>query len=221
MSTPKELSQLASTLFLGGSAKYRLMQKYRPYICPYDALIEYVPQGSSMLDIGCGGGLFLGLLTGTNRIKHGHGFDSSEDAIETAKRMAAEAKTKGYTADLLFEARSADAEWPDSTYDVVSLIDVMHHVPPPAHQKVINNAIERIKPGGRFIYKDMCSRPFWMAFANRMHDLVLAKEWINYVNVSDVIEWGTSAGLRVAHQSRINQLWYGHELVVFERPETN
>ena len=194
------------------------MQKYRPYICPYDALIQYVPQGSSVLDIGCGGGLFLGLLTGTNRIKRGHGFDSNPNAIETANSMAKLAKLAGYSAVLQFETRSASTDWPDLTYDVVSLIDVMHHVPSEAQQNVIKNAIQRVKPGGKFIYKDMCRRPLWRALANRIHDLLLAKEWINYADVSDVINWATSGGLQVGHKSTINQLWYGHELVVFDRP---
>jgi len=218
LTTSKELSALASSLFRGGSTKYRLMQKYRPYICPYDTLLQHVPQGSTILDIGCGGGLFLGLLTGTNRIQHGHGFDSSEDAIETANRMASQAKSSGYNTNLLFETRGTDTDWPDTTYDVVSLIDVMHHIPPAAHQSVIKNAVERVKPGGTFIYKDMCRRPLWRALANRMHDLVLAKEWINYADVSDVIDWSISGGLLIHYKSTINQLWYGHELVVFDRP---
>ena len=218
MATPKELSGLASSLFQGGSNKFRLMQKYRPYICPYDVLIQHVPQGSTILDIGCGGGLFLGLLTGTNRIKHGHGFDSNPIAIKTANAMSKQAKSSGHTADLLFETRSAAADWPDATYDVVSLIDVMHHVPPKAQKSVIINAIQRVKPGGKFLYKDMCRRPLWRALANRAHDLVLAKEWINYAALPDVINWATSGSLQVTYKSTINQLWYGHELVVFDRP---
>lgn len=219
--TPDELSTLASHLFQGGATKYRLMQKYRPYICPYDVLLEHVPEHSSVLDVGCGGGLFLGLLAGMNRIDQGYGFDSSSAAIETANTMAQQAKSSGHDTKLTFEVRSADADWPGQTYDVVSLIDVMHHVPPEAHQSVIENAIGRVKPGGIFIYKDMCQRPVWRALANRMHDLVLAREWINYLSITDVMNWSEAQGLALKHRSNNNLLWYGHELVVFSRPTSD
>lgn len=216
--TTADLSDLAARLFQDGSTKLRLMQKYRPYICPFDLLIQYVPQGANMLDVGCGGGLFLGLLAGLDHIKSGHGFDTSEAAIGTAQKMADRAQASGHETNLLFEVRSADAAWPEDTYDVVSLIDVMHHVPPLAHQKVIENAIQRVNPGGKFIYKDMCQRPLWRAIANRMHDIVLAQEWINYLDMEKVRQWGINQGLTIEHESTTNLFWYGHELTVFTKP---
>lgn len=213
----KELSDIASRLFRDSTTKYRLMQKYRPYICPYDELIELVPNRSTILDIGCGGGLFLGLLSATNRITLGHGFDSSEPAIDTAKKMANQVSSSNKGIKLKFEARSAKSSWPEGEYDVVSLIDVVHHIPPSAQEGVIFNAIQRMKPGGIFIYKDMCKKPLWRANANRMHDLILAKEWIHYLEISKVIELGKSHNLEVKKTSTINQLWYGHELVVFKQ----
>lgn len=219
--TPGDLSGLAERLFQGGSTKFRLIQKYRPYICPFDVLIDCVPAGAAVMDVGCGGGLFLGLLAGTDRIARGYGFDSNETAIGTASRMADLARRSGYRADLRFEARSAAADWPRETFDVVSLIDVMHHVPPAAQEEVIRKAAARIRPGGRMVYKDMCRRPRWRAVANRLHDLVLAQDWIHYASAHDVVRWAESCGLALKSFTTINLFWYGHELLIFERPGGN
>lgn len=216
--TPELLSRIAESLFLDSPLKSRLIQKYRPYICPFDELIDFVPHESSIMDVGCGGGLFLCLLAGIERIRKGYGFDSSRQAIEEAQSMTVLAKKYGYGADLKFEMRSATSEWPNSTFDVVSIIDVMHHISPSAQCSVIEKAAAHVKPGGRLIYKDMCRRPLWRALANRLHDLMLAREWIFYAATSDVNKWATNNALKLLHSSRINLLWYGHELLVFEKP---
>ena len=113
-----------------------------------------------------------------------------------------------------FERVDATAAWPcgEEQFDVVSIIDVMHHVPVAAQRSVIETASRRVKPGGMLLYKDMCRRPLWRAWANRLHDLVVARQWINYAAVQDVERWASEAGMRVVERERINRLWYGHEL---------
>ena len=86
-------------------------------------------------------------------------------------------------------------------------------------EEVIRHACRTVKPGGIFLYKDMVGRPFWRALANRMHDLVLARQWIHYVPIARIDGWAKDEGLTVERAGRTDRWWYGHELRVFRKPE--
>lgn len=188
------------------------MQRYRPYICPFGRLLDETPRNARVLDVGCGGGLFLGLLASEGALRQGVGFDVSGKAIALAQGMATSSG-----APISFERIDAGDDWPDGPFDVVSLIDVMHHVPTKARRSVVEQAARRLRPEGLFLYKDMCDTPRWRASANRLHDLVLARQWITYCPVEDVVRWATASGLMLEDAETINMLWYGHELRVFRK----
>lgn len=190
------------------------MQVLRPYICPFDRLISLVPQGSCVLDVGCGAGLFLGLLAADGRITSGHGFDANSVAIDVARKMAIDS---GYSERLYFESISVSKPWPVGHFDVVSLIDVMHHVPGDQRKALIASVSSHLKPGGLFIYKDMVRKPLWRAYANKLHDLIVSGERIQYAPFENVIAWAMQVNLVSVHSELINMYWYGHELCVFQK----
>jgi len=101
---------------------------------------------------------------------------------------------------------------------VVTMIDVMHHLPSTLRQTFVAAAAARLRPGGRFIYKDMDRRPRWRAAWNTFHDLVLARERVRLEPSENVRVWAVEAGLRqVASKRYVACGLYGHELLVFER----
>jgi 2-polyprenyl-3-methyl-5-hydroxy-6-metoxy-1,4-benzoquinol methylase len=215
---PAELSSLASTLYRDGPFVRRLLMSLRPLICPFDELMGRVPGGSSVLDVGCGSGLFLGLLAASGLRFRGVGFDASRRAIQAARTMADRLGEQGREADLRFECLDARSPWPEGPFDVVSIIDVMHHVPPAERGAVLERACQATAPGGLLIYKDIAPRPRWRALANQLHDLVVAREWVRYTPLGDVARWGRRAGLELRDSRRIDRLWYGHELAIFGHP---
>lgn len=215
--TARDLHREARGLFPTGPSLIRLLQHYRPFIAPFEELIPLVPEGGRVLDIGCGGGLWIGLLAATGKLgDNGQavGFDSSKPAIALAQQM----RLPGDTGPRVrFEHLDVRAPWPEGTFDVVCLLDVLHHVPPDAQAGVIRQAAAKVSPGGLFIYKDMCRRPRWRALANRLHDLALAHQWIHYAPVEQVSRWAVGEGLRLDHAASFARLWYGHELRVFRK----
>src|SRR5579863_6529167 len=136
----KKLVEIARDLYAETSGVPRWLQICRPYICPFDCLIQHIPQGVRVLDVGCGCGLFLGLLAKTSGLHSSVGFDTSEKAIAVAKKMSNRCNTSSDEAILTFIRCRAEDPWPEGNFDVVSMIDVIHHVPPPVQESVMRTA---------------------------------------------------------------------------------
>jgi 2-polyprenyl-3-methyl-5-hydroxy-6-metoxy-1,4-benzoquinol methylase len=212
-----QLERVAKDLYTDGPWVMRKMMHYRIRICPYERLIAEIPAGCSVLDIGCGGGLLLALLAGCRRLGSGVGFDSSRPAIETALRMQDKLRQRNHSSNLSFVRLDLAEAWPSGQYDVVSLIDLLHHVPRSQQAAVFEMAANKVKPGGLLVYKDMLDDSFLPAFLNRIHDLVLARQWINYVSTEKIEDWARDLGLLSHRSGTMSRLWYRHYLNIFRR----
>jgi 2-polyprenyl-3-methyl-5-hydroxy-6-metoxy-1,4-benzoquinol methylase len=190
------------------------MQHLRPYICPFHELLPVVPRGSNVLDVGCGSGLFLGLLHAFDFGIDGFGFDASPIAMECAQKMA----QRHAGGRLRFECVRKEDPWPGGRFDVVSMIDVLHHIPVEQQEAAFRSAASAVRPGGLLLYKDMSESPWYCAAANRVHDLVVAREWIHYVPVARVEKWAAKLELQQSRAHSIRMLWYQHDIRVFQRP---
>ena len=213
LTTKTDVLEAVNSLYRDERNLSGFIQRLRPRICPFEALLPLVPQGSRVLDIGCGSGLWAGLLVQTGRASFVHGFDASQKAIDVAQRMR-ERLTEDCRERLFFEYRSVIDGLPDKSFDVVTMIDVLHHIPPNAQENAVRSAFTCIRPGGIFLYKDMAIKPFFCAMMNRLHDLASVREWIHYCPISDVERFcNDSAHLEASDTQRL--YWYQHEWRVF------
>lgn len=213
--TAASIQRLASPLYAGvASAKVRLMQEYRSHICPLHEVIHEVPAQSSVLDVGCGHGLLLNLLASLRLIRRGHGFDVAAPAIAIAKQVAEEHKL---TSVVAFEHRLVEQGIPSLGHEVVTVIDVLHHVPDQQKKAFMDALFDVVPVGGRLIVKDMVVRPRWRAAANQIHDLVMARTWVEHIDSDQVEAWAAQRYMRVTRRARFNTLWYGHWLLVMEK----
>jgi 2-polyprenyl-3-methyl-5-hydroxy-6-metoxy-1,4-benzoquinol methylase len=212
--TVDEVSQAARRIYCRGNRARRLMIRGRSYICPFEELISKIPQGSSVLDVGCGDGLFLNLLGFFGNISEGTGFDTNGTAIANAQ-LAKE--NSPYNNRLQFLERSIGQPLPNRLFDVVSMIDVLHHIPVEDKESAIIGAAAHVKPGGILLFKDIGQQPRWRAFANTLHDFVLTGDRVSYTPLDLVVAWARAAGMREEERKIINRLWYGHEMIVFRK----
>lgn len=188
---------------------------HRPSICPFGPIVEAIPQGARHLDIGCGSGFLLfaaSRLRGTTSLA---GVDADESVVSKA-RGALGVLVPDSTVNLV-ATREFDC-WPQGDFDAVTVIDVLHHVPRKSQIEFLKAAASRVGSGGTLIYKDMARTPFWFAWANRAHDLILAREWIHYRAISEVVSTLKSCGLSLTVPTTEVTLWYKHELVIASRP---
>jgi 2-polyprenyl-3-methyl-5-hydroxy-6-metoxy-1,4-benzoquinol methylase len=210
--TTSEIAQMARAMYGNGPIVRRTMQHLRPYNCPLDVLVSLAPDAGSIFDIGCGCGIFLGLAVKSGKAITGLGVDTSEASLRVAREMSAALGGR-----LRFERVRGVEDWPDERFDLVSMIDVMHHIPPDRQAAVFEAAASRVKAGGALLYKDMVRRPRWRAWANRLHDLAVAREWIHYYPVEQADAAARDLGLIPVRAETLNRLWYGHELRVWRR----
>ena len=84
----------------------------------------YVKEGQSLLDAGCGEGRNLQLFTGTG-IKY-FGLDSDPAALRVAHTYLSSLDEE-YNSEVLQEGTMTTNHFPDSCFDVILSISVLHH----------------------------------------------------------------------------------------------
>ena len=90
-----------------------------------DSTIKLIPKDvRSLLDAGCGNGVFLNTVAQRNPFIDLHGFDRSLDALQHVKVP----RTVGDITDIRI---------PDKTYDCVSCLEVIEHIPYPYYKKAL------------------------------------------------------------------------------------
>ncbi len=206
---------IARDLYDEAPPRIRALQGLRPFICPFDDLIRWIPAKGRMLDIGCGAGLFLGLAGRSRHELRAIGFDADASAIAAAQTMARRYFPNGRIA---FQHSAVGDPWPDGPFELVSMIDVLHHIPPPAQRDAIADAYSHVAPDGLFLYKDMADKPYFSAWWNRLHDIVVAKQWIHYRPIGQVQSWLEQAGGQIVQRSTRSMGPYRHEWIIVRRP---
>lgn len=209
LTNPRQLSSIAKGLYGSVGVKDRFLATYRPYLCPFGVVMEHVGEGSSVLDIGCGSGLWLFLLARSGRISEGTGFDVNRDKIELADSI------KGDEDKLRFVHVDCGGEWPEGPFDCVTMIDVLHHIPL-VEQFEFLSGIGRTG-AKRIVFKDIDPGARFKSFMNTVHDVVVSRQVPRYCRRDQVAEWLEQMGYRVVENVRCDMLWYSHYLIVAEK----
>lgn len=200
--------------YRGCSIAQRSLSAARPLIAPFDRIVDHIPSGARVLDIGCGNGLLLVLLNHYAGIRSGVGVDINPAAVAAAHEMAS-----ACSLPLSFRTISGERDLPPEVFNVVVISDVLHHVPVGLRQSLMSAAMERVAPGGCLIYKDMCQRPSVRRWWNQLHDLLLTREIVRVEPIEHVIAWVSRSGFaREISERYVGVVLYGHELEIFRCP---
>jgi len=149
-----------------------------------------------VLDVGCGGGLLSEALTkaGAEVV----GIDLAAAGLAAARAHAA---LEGLSIDYLEEDAATHAARASETYDVVTCMELLEHVPDP-HAIVVACA-RAVKPGGS-VYFSTISRnlkSFMLAIVAAEHVLRLVPrgthEYAKLIRPSELAGWCRASGLNV------------------------
>jgi|GEM_PF-236740 len=208
--SPGEVTAMLARLYPDAYGLPRLRIFLRPWICPFEEVLSRIPEKSeTLLDAGCGIGLASVLTAGAGLASRIVGFDTSSQVIA--------AVPSALVGSPLRRRLQLDAlpvgQWPAGTFDVVLCIDILHHVPWDHQQEFCSRLCQSVRPGGTLLFKDLAPTPRWKAWANQLHDALMAWQWVSYRSPEEIEEWLRAEGLSVVESRPCHRLWYAHYLI--------
>jgi ubiquinone/menaquinone biosynthesis C-methylase UbiE len=135
---------------------WRLHQVIRTLLVPFQSVADHLPEHGTLLDLGCGNGLFLALAKKTKPDLDVIGLDLSEDKIAAA-RQAFQACTDRVPQLVVMDIK----DFPEQSVDVISIIDVLYLVPLERWNGILEKCFRCLKPGGKILIKEMDRSIAW------------------------------------------------------------
>jgi 2-polyprenyl-6-hydroxyphenyl methylase/3-demethylubiquinone-9 3-methyltransferase len=155
--------------------------------------------GQRALDVGCGGGILADAMArkGASVL----GIDLSTKALKVAQLHALEAQTPNVAyREVAAEALAAEAP---GSFDVVTCMEMLEHVPDPA--SVVRACAALVKPGGWVFFSTINRNPKSWLFAIVGAEYVLnllprgTHEYRKFIRPSELARDCRQAGLEVLH----------------------
>jgi 2-polyprenyl-3-methyl-5-hydroxy-6-metoxy-1,4-benzoquinol methylase len=178
-----------------------------------DEIGQYLPASGTVLDIGCGFGLFSLYYAAAGPRRILHGLDVNARRIAIARRAAARLGLENvvYT---IADARDFKG---DGEYAAAYMLDIVHHVPPETVSPLLRQLRRAVTPGGRLLVKDVDTRPAPKRWFTWMLDKAMAPSApVHYWSAEDLTRALEANGFRVFRHLMVDVLPYPHVLYVCE-----
>jgi 2-polyprenyl-6-hydroxyphenyl methylase / 3-demethylubiquinone-9 3-methyltransferase len=154
-------------------------------------------QGTQVLDVGCGGGILSDSMA--RRGAKVLGIDLASKPLKVAQLHALEAGTEGVEyREVAAEALAAEAA---GTFDTVTCMEMLEHVPDPA--SIVSACARLAKPGGWVFFSTINrnAKAFLFAIVGAEHVLQLlpkgTHEYARFIRPSELAQWCRNAGLEL------------------------
>ncbi len=152
--------------------------------------------GKTVLDVGCGGGLLAEAMT--TRGATVTGIDLAEKSLKVAKLHLLES---GAEVDYQCIAAEDMAEQHPASFDVVTCMEMLEHVPDPA--SVVRACATLVKPGGWVFFSTLNRNPKAYAFAILGAEYILnllprgTHSYAKFIKPSELAHFARDAGLEI------------------------
>jgi len=153
-------------------------------------------RGKRVLDVGCGGGILAeGMVRRGAQVT---GIDAAEAPLRVAKLHRIETRIE---VDYRCITAEALAEQEPGTYDVVTCMELLEHVPNPA--MTVKACAKLVKPGGRCFFSTINRNPKAWFFAICAGEYLLGllpkgtHDYSRFIQPSELNRWGRDAGLLI------------------------
>lgn len=183
----------------------KLKISYRPMVCPFDDLLDIIPEHESVFDIGCGSGMFLSLVATYKCPEKVYGIEIDERLIDNAKKIFKNinvpSEFKKYNGNTLPQEINS--------YKYIVLIDVLHHIPKQNQFSFLKNIYDMMNEESILIIKDI-DRKNPLHYWNKIHDMVFSGEIGNEPNSLKLQNELTNMGFKKITKSYRTMLLYPH-----------
>ena len=152
--------------------------------------------GKKILDVGCGGGLLSEAMAARGATVTG--IDLSEKALGVARLHLLES---GRSVDYRLISAEALANEQAGSYDIVTCMEMLEHVPNPA--STIASCAALVKPGGHVFFSTINRNPKAYVFAVIGAEYVLkllpkgTHDYAKFIKPSEMARWAKSVGLEL------------------------
>ena len=150
--------------------------------------------GRKVADVGCGGGILSEAMA--RRGATVTGIDLSDKALKVARLHALEAEIKlDYRRQSAEDLAAAEA----GTFDVVTCMEMLEHVPAPA--QTIAACAAMLKPGGTVVFSTLNRNPksYLLAIIGAEYVLRMlprgTHDWARFIRPAELSRWAREAGL--------------------------
>jgi len=179
-------------------------------ICPLIALEEHFPKGGTIVDLGCGNGLFPNILSLGSPERRVIGLDLDEKKIEVANQ------TKARDSHITYQVGDVvEAEYPKG--DVFTLVDVLYLIPYDKHELILKKCYQSLSEDGALIIKEMDTQPRWKYTCNLFQETLAVKligftlgERFFFRSQEDYLEILRRIGFKVKPILLHSGYWYPH-----------
>jgi 2-polyprenyl-6-hydroxyphenyl methylase/3-demethylubiquinone-9 3-methyltransferase len=162
---------------------------------------DLVPlSGKVVLDVGCGGGILTESMAEMGAIVTG--IDLGEKALKVAQLHSLESGAK---VDYKLIAVEELADKHPSSFDVVTCLEMLEHVPDPF--SVINACAKLVKPNGHVFFSTINRNPKSYLFAVIGAEYILnmlprgTHDYAKFIKPSELAGWARIAGLSLEDQT--------------------
>ena len=156
-------------------------------------------KGKTVLDVGCGGGILSESMASIGAVVTG--IDLGEKALKVAQLHSLES---GVAVDYQFISVEDLAEKQPASFDVVTCLEMLEHVPNPA--SVVAACAKLVKPGGHVFFSTINRNPKAYLFAVIGAEYVLnmlprgTHDYAKFIKPSELASFVRPAGLSLLSQ---------------------
>ena len=156
-------------------------------------------KGKTVLDVGCGGGILSESMA--ERGAKVTGIDLGEKALKVAQLHSLDS---GVALDYQLISVEKLAEQQPASFDVVTCLEMLEHVPDPA--SVVAACAKLVKPGGQVFFSTINRNPKAYLFAVIGAEYVLnmlprgTHDYTKFIKPSELASWMRLADLSLNHQ---------------------
>jgi 2-polyprenyl-3-methyl-5-hydroxy-6-metoxy-1,4-benzoquinol methylase len=178
-----------------------------------DEIGQYLPEEGTVLDIGCGFGLFSLYYAATGPRRVVHGVDMNGRRIALARRAAGRL---GLDNVEYVEGDARDFKG-DGEVQGAYMLDIVHHIPPETVGPLFRRLRRCLVPGACLLVKDVDTRPApkrWFTWA--LDKAMGPTTPVHYWSAEDLQAELQASGFRVRRHLMVDLLPYPHVLYIAE-----
>ncbi|MHB9111736.1 MAG: class I SAM-dependent methyltransferase [Thermoleophilia bacterium] len=141
-------------LYSGASRSVRAFLRCRVLLSDLEFIERHVSERGTIVDLGCGHGLFANLMTLRSTQRMVTGIDLDPDKIAVASETIGSRENIDFICADVFETNIPEC-------DAITIVDVLYLLPQSEQLRILQECRRKLRKGGLLVWKAQERRPRW------------------------------------------------------------